>query len=163
MLDAVVEYLGLSLAEVRGQRPDRMCGAREVAHEVGRLRICPKVQLQGIPEWNVFCRCGIILLAKQQHEDGVAKYNDLTRALQAMGVAKNQRNGQRKSRRVLGRQFARAVERSKDTGMRKRHVEDLFHDVQEAGGKPLWYVSAGGQRKRRRMKRSAMEAFLRAS
>ena len=163
MLDAVVKYLGLSLAEVRGRRPDRLCGAGEVAHQIGRLRICPKVELQGIPEWNVFFRCGIILLAKQQHEDGVTKYNDLMRALQALGVSKNQRNGRRKSRQVLGREFARAVGSATDTGMRKRSAEDLFQDVQEAGGKPLCYVSSGGQRKRRRMKRAAMEAFLRAS
>jgi hypothetical protein len=160
ILESIREYLDMSVGALRQQRPARLLSVSDLVHKVGRLRICPKVVLEGIPEWGVLGRCMSVLLCKMQTGQGGASYRDLEDATRHSNVSNYHADGSRKSKAVLQSQLFQSVlhgqhGRPQQTGMRKRTFEQLVAAVRAAGGVPVY-----GWAKRRRMTRGEMEAFL---
>ena len=161
LLETIRKQVGMMMQELRKQHPRRMLSVSDLAHKVGRLRICPKVVLEGIPEWNVLSRCMMAVVAKVKNMQRSASYQDVKQAARSMGITYYNAGGSsKKTRKVLLRQLAQKMKAPQGTGMKKRSFAELEQLVKAAGGQPLWYATVRGRRKRCRMSREAMEAYL---
>ena len=56
LLEVVRECADVSLAALRRKRPRPHDGVVELAFQLGRHRICPKVEMAGIVEWSILAR-----------------------------------------------------------------------------------------------------------
>jgi hypothetical protein len=149
----------MSMCMLKKQRPQRILSLPDIAHKMGKLGICPKVALQGIPEWNVMARGMTVVRAHLETADGGASYGDLKEAARSAGIPYHRADGSKKNKKVLQRDLSRTVALARDTGMRKRTIHELEVSVRAAGGSPLSYTTVQGRRVRRRMTRSAMEQY----
>ena len=159
MFDAVLRYCELSVSQVRQQRPRRMLQSRGIVDAVGAC-MCPKIALEGIPEWRSLSeQLGIIMGRVQGHENRLAgsrasSYQDLQQASVNMGIARYCSDGTRKGKRQLAAEVSRRAR--SDGGMRKKTFQELEEAVSEAGGTSRPYLRGV----RRRMNKAQMDFFL---
>lgn len=153
LLEAVRIHLGLSLTGVRKQQPKRILVASELAFQLGRRRLCPKVELDGIPEYQVLVRALSVVYVKVQRG---APLDGLRRAASCMGVTYSKSL----KKKALSRRVHACMRNPQSTGARKRSHAELVQAVVSAGGNVRWYESVGGRRVRCRMSKEDMEAFV---
>ena len=160
VLEIIRKYLGMTLATLMQQQPRRILSVQDLAAKLGRWRLCPKVVLEGIPEWNVLSKCMAVLLAKLEIAGGIDKYQDLKKAAVTMGIPRCAADGSKKTKYALQRALKAKLKTPTGTGITKRTFKELEMDVTAAGGQYLTYKTVAARRVRRRMTRAAMEKFL---
>ena len=156
LLEAIRMHLGLSLNALRKLHPKRICTVSELAFQLGRRRICPKVELDGIPEFHVLARALSVVYVKVHDASSI---RELRMAASVMGV----KYCKSLSKQTLGRRVRARMGQPVGTGKRKRCHAELVDAVTAAGGVVRWYESVRGRRVRCRMSKPSMEAFLRES
>ena len=75
--------------------PKRTGGASEVAYQMGRRRLCPKVELDGIPEFRVLASCMSVVTQKVQAGLGRKPQEKKTEVCEAAHTAVSQLAGGR--------------------------------------------------------------------
>ena len=129
----------------------------EVIDACAKHGLCPKLALEGIPEWislrNVLQ--GILVNCT-----GKAKYADVTATAKSFGVSVFDKEGNRKPMPMLQRQVTQARQQSTLMPSRKRTWVVLENEMRSKGGNPSPYVGKGPNRKRKRMRPRAIEKWL---
>ena len=73
-----------------------MVSVNQLVYAMGSLRLCPKVGLEAIPEWESLRRCMAICLAYDQPRPS---YGDIVRAARELGIVS--RSAARKYRNTI--------------------------------------------------------------
>ena len=151
LLEVVRECADVSLAALRRKRPRPHGGVVELAFQLGRHRICPKVEMGGIVEWSILARELSVSLSR-----GQCSYRDLRLAAEALEVSVYDCSGARKGAAVLRRHVAAARTRAPVVSSRRRTFAELQAEVSQAGGTPRPYRRGV----RRRLTRTQLEQYL---
>ena len=130
--------------------------ARNVGSGFGKDSVCPKMELDGIPEFHVLARALSVVYVKVHDASSI---RELRIAASVMGV----KYCKSLSKQTLGRRVRARLGQPVGTGKRKRSHAELVDAVTAAGGVVRWYESVRGRRVRCRMSKPSMEAFLRES
>ena len=162
--------MGVSLAVLRKVPSKRTGGASEVAYQMGRRRLCPKVELDGIPEFRVLASCMRVVTQKVQAGLGrkpqeknqkyarqhTRQYRSLVEAAKGLGIKYAKSHTTRKLV-VLVR---RRMQKPAGTGARKRSYEELVSAVHARGGSEYERMKKHGRWITRRVSKVKLEALL---
>ena len=170
VLEGIRSFVGVSLAVLRKVPSKRTGGASEVAYQMGRRRLCPKVELDGIPEFRVLASCMRVVTQKVQAGLGrkpqeknqkyarqhTRQYRSLVEAAKGLGIKYAKSHTTRKLV-VLVR---RRMQKPAGTGARKRSYEELVSAVHARGGSEYERMKKHGRWITRRVSKVKLEALL---
>ena len=170
VLEGIRTSVGVSLAVLR-KLPSKCCGgSAEVAYEIGRRRLCPKVELDGIPEFRVLASCLSVVYQKvqagagqepQEKQQKYARqpsqlYRSVLQAAKGLGI-KYVRQHKKKKLTVL---VKRGMQKPSGTGARKRSYEELVSAVHARGGSQYERIQKQGRWITRRVSKVQLEALV---
>ena len=99
VLEAIRSELGMSVGMLRKQRPRVSLSVQGLCFKVGSQRICPKVCVEGIPEWKNLEACISTIVHRLTATR--SSYADTLKAARSLGLAYYNKDGKsRKSKRV---------------------------------------------------------------
>ena len=156
VIEGMMEFLQLTGQSMRKKVPDSILSAVDIAYELGVLRICTKVSLDGIPEWGVLRDCLTVILA-QLRKPSDQTYGDVMRAATAAGINIFDKNGGRKPKKQIQMEVTQYMQKPHLTGRLKRTHKELESAVIAKGGNVL---SPCGQGKRVRMSKRDMQEYV---
>ena len=158
VLEGIRSCLGVSLAVLRHLPSKRAGEPMELAYQMGRRRLCPKVELDGIPEFRVLASSLSVVTQKVQTyaSQRTQKYRSLVQAAQGLGI-KYAKEHTTKKLAVL---VKRGMQKPSGTGARKRSYEELVSAVHARGGSEYARIKKQGRWITRRVSKVKLEAFL---
>ena len=133
-------------------------GPLEVAYQLGRRRLCPKVELDGIPEFRVLASSLSVVTQKiqtyaRQHEQ---QYRGLVKAAQGLGI----KYGKSHSVKKLAALVKRGMHKPSGTGARKRSYQELVSAVHARGASEYKRMKIQGRWVTRRVSKVQLAALL---
>ena len=153
VLEGIRSCVGVSLSVLRKLPSKRAGGPLEGAYQMGRRRLCPKVELDGIPEFRVLASCLSVVTQKVQHTQ---QYRSLVQAAKGLGI-KYAKSHATKKLAVL---VKRGMQKPSGTGARKRSYEELVSAVHARGGSEYERVKKQGRWITTRASKVKLEALL---
>lgn len=156
VIEGMIQFMKLTKRELRDKMPEKILTAIDISYELGVLRICTKVSLDGIPEWGVLRDCLAVVYAQLRQSTGL-EYEELRRAATAVGIKVFDKNGVRKHKNQLQKEVGQYIQKPHLTGRLKRTHAQLVAAVKAKGGNIL---SPCGSGKRVRMSKRDMQAYL---
>ena len=137
---------------------------------MGRRRLSPKVELDGIPEFRVLARCMSVVTRKVQAGLGgkprekkqkyarqrTQRYRSLLEAAKGLGI-KYVKSHTKKKLMVL---VQRGMQKPSGTGARKRSYDELVSAVRARGGSEYERINEHGKWITRRISRVKLEELL---
>ena len=157
VLECIRRAAGMTVAAVVKASGVLVCSRQQLVFMLGSLRLCPKVCLEAIPEWESLRRCMALCLVRAQRRP---PYLDVARACQQLGVRTHASGGRKRLQKAA---LVRLLMSSmKQKCSLKRSYKELATAVREAGGMPVYRDRVKGRSVRRRMSIADMEAFLAA-
>ncbi len=134
VLEAVRSSIGLSLAQLRRQRPQRQCSLAAVCVKMAVLGICGKATLEGIPEWVVLEKAFNVLVYKICAASAEISWERVAACARVVSVSLWGSAGRRKSKRILRQQVNCALRNVSGVNLRKRKYEEVAAEVKALGG-----------------------------
>ena len=170
VLEGIRSCVGVSLAELRKSPSKRAGGSLELAYQLGRRRLCPKVALDGIPEFRVLASSLSVVTQKVQAGLGgkpqdkqhtyarqhTKQYRSLLEAAKGLGI-KYAKSHTKKKLSVL---VKRGMQKPAGTGARKRSYEELVSAVHARGGSEYERMKQQGRWITRRVSKVKLEALV---
>lgn len=170
VLEAIRSCVGVSLAVLRRSSSKRAGGPLELAYQLGRRLLCPKVALDGIPEFRVLASSLSVLTQKVQAGLGgkpqdkqhtyarhhTKQYRSLLEAAKGLGIkyAKSQ------TKKKLAVLVKRGMQKPAGTGARKRSYAELVSAVHARGGSVYQRIKRQGRWITRRVSKAKLEALV---
>ena len=167
VLEGIRSCVGVSLAVLRKLPCKRAGGPLEVAYQMGRRRLCPKVDLHCIPEFRVLASCISVVSQKilgrkpQEKKQGYARqhtqqYRGLLKAAKGLGIKYSKSYTVKK----LAALVKRGMQKPSGTGARKRSYQELVSAVHARGASEYERVKMQGRWITRRVSKVKLEALL---
>ena len=170
VLEGIRNCEGVSLAVLRKSLFKRAGGPMEVAYQMGRRRLSPKVELDGIPEFRVLASCLSVVTQKVQVCQGrssdvklqkysyqhTLQYCSLLEAAKGLGIKYTKRHSKKK----LAELVKRGMQKPSGTGTKKRSYEELVSVLHARGGCAYERVKKQGRWTTRRISKAKLEALL---
>ena len=162
VLEGIRSCVGVSLAVLRKLPSKRAGGPLEVAYQMGRRRLCSKVELDGIPEFRVLASCLSVVTQKvhaglgRKPQEHTQQYRSLVQAAQGLGI-KYAKSHTTKKLAVL---VKRGMQKPSGTGARKRSYDELVSAVHARGGSEYERMRKQGRWITRRVSKAKLEALL---
>ena len=170
VLEGIRGCVGVSLAVLRKLPSKRNGGSLEVAYQMGRRRLCPKVELDGIPEFRVLASCMSVVNQKvlaglgrkpqgkkqkyaRQHAQ---QFRSLLKAAKGLGN-KYVKSHSKKKLMVL---VKHGMQKPSGTGARKRSYKELVSAVHARGGSEYERMKKQGRWITRRVSKVQLEALV---
>ena len=155
VLECIRRAAGMTVAAVLRASGVLACSRQQLVFLLGSLRLCPKVCLEAIPEWESLRRCMALCMCRAQRRPS---YGDVARACKELGLSTHEAGARKRFQKAA---LLRLLKRSmKKKCCLKRTYKELETAVLEAGGSPVYYDRVQGRFVRRRMSIVGMEAFL---
>ena len=158
LLEVIRSCVGVSLAVLRKHSCKRAGGPWEVAYQMGRRRLCPKVVSDGIPEFRVLASCLSVVTQKVQTyaRQDTQQYRGLVKAAQGLGI----KYGKSHTVKKLALLVKRGMQKPSGTGARKRTYEELVSAVHARGASEYQRVKVHGRWITRRVSKATLEALV---
>ncbi|CAK0891356.1 unnamed protein product, partial [Prorocentrum cordatum] len=159
LLEAIRSCVGVSLAVLRtsgGGVSDG--GPCEVAYQLGRCRLCPKVECDGIPELRVLASCLSVLTQKVQTyaRQPSQQYRGLVKAAKGLGI----KYGKSHTVKKLALLVKRGMLQPSGTGACKRTYRELVSAAHARGASEYQRIKVQGRWITRRVSKATLEALV---
>ncbi|CAK0859546.1 unnamed protein product [Prorocentrum cordatum] len=159
LLEAIRSCVGVSLAVLRtlgGGVSDG--GPCEVAYQLGRRRLCPKVESDGIPELRVLASCLSVLTQKVQTyaRQPSQQYRGLVKAAKGLGI----KYGKSHTVKKLALLVKRGMLQPSGTGACKRTYQELVSAAHARGASEYQIIKVQGRWITRRVSKATLETLV---
>ena len=159
LLEAIRSSVCVSLAVLRTLgRGVSDGGPWEVAYQLGRRRLCPKVESDGIPELRVLASCLTVLTQKVQTyaRQPSQQYRGLVKAAKGLGI----KYGKSHTVKKLARLVKRGMLQPSGTGACKRTYQELVSAAHARGASEYQRIKVQGRWTTRRVSKATLEALV---